>query len=140
MIRFLPLPIVIPACCFAAACVAGPMPLPEPATPTAMSLPVCADSMPITGDTTGIGLHPPVPLQVVMPEVSYRRLNGIKVTIRHLVNTAGRVDSVVVLDGVEHKKDIEALEKAGMATRYAPAWLNGCRLRGWSTGKMTFSR
>lgn len=139
MIRFVPLAIASLVSCFAAACVAGPMPLPEPTTPTAMSLPVCADSMPVTGDTTGIGLHPPQALQIVIPEVSYRRLAGIQVTIRHLVNTAGRVDSVV-LEGVAHKKDIEALEKAGMASRYAPAWRNGCRLRGWSTGKMTFNR
>ncbi len=118
---------------------AGPMPLPEPATPTAMSSPVCADSMPFTGDTTGVGLYPPQALRIVMPEVSFERRGGTEVTVRHLVNTAGRVDSVV-LDGVAHKKDIEALEKAGMATRYAPAWRNGCRLRGWSTGKMTFNR
>lgn len=109
----------------------------DPPRADLVALPVCADSLPFTGDTAGAGYHPPRPLRLVLPVVNRGRMRGKVVTVRHLVTAIGQVDSVVV-EGVTEPRDLAPFERAAQNVRYVPAQLNGCWRRGWYAMEMTF--
>lgn len=102
------------------------------------SLPICADSLPFTGDTIGTGYRGPQPTQITIPETAMRRMRGRgDVVVRYLVATNGRVDSVVA-SGVTDPDEIAAFRQDARGMRFRPARFRECRLRGWTTLKMTF--
>ena len=102
------------------------------------SLPICADSLPFSGDTTGTGYRGPQATQVMLPEAATGRMRGRgDVLVSHLVGTDGRVASVVA-SGVTDPEDLAAFERDARGMRYRPAHFRDCRLQGWATMKLTF--
>jgi hypothetical protein len=107
------------------------------ARPAVAQLPVCADSLPFTGDTTGVGYVAPRPTQIVVPPVGFPKSmhNGF-LEVRFLVNTAGIADTAEVVGFVDPKYQ-KTLRKSLGQYRFAPARMPGCRRQGWYTLQMT---
>ncbi len=102
------------------------------------SLPVCSDSMPVTGDTTRGGYMAPQVRGIVMPPVGYpKSMNGGTLEVRFLVNTEGVPDSFYVVGFVDPKYE-KTLREAFLQYRFRPAAVDGCRRQGWSTQRMSF--
>jgi hypothetical protein len=107
----------------------------------ALAMPVCQDSLPVVGDTTGLGLVPPRVSVIVGPPMPFpNELRGTTSEVRILVNAHAAIDTIVVT-GIRESSYLQKLREEMLArTQYLPAHMNGCRRAGWVMHKVTFNR
>ena len=110
----------------------------SPAAPLQAQLPICADSLPFTGDTATRGYIGPSPRSIVMMPAGHpKSMNGTSIEVRFLVNTAGTWDSLDITGFVEEEYGLK-LRKALAQYRFSPASLKGCFRQGWARVTMSF--
>ncbi len=108
-----------------------PLAIVTAAQPLAAQRPVCSDSTPFVGDTTGIGYRQPNARQLWVPPVDFpSKMKGTRARVRFLVNTAGVPDSIAI-DGAIDAKYEKKFRQELARYRFSPASLGGCLRQGW---------